>query len=185
MNVLRLDFVYRRATDSRIGLSVLAAGAVLLALAATYLHAQRVRADALAPQERRIEQALQERRAIDAVENVTPLNAEASEAARRQQLSVQPGIVAIESNWRPDIAVLHVDLATQQRRIRLEVEARNVNDLLSFVDDLEQSPRIERASLNSNGVREEDPNRPVIASIDAVWREVPVVGASAAEVRHE
>lgn len=185
MNVLRLDFARRRATDSRIGLSVLGAGAMLLALAATYLHAQRVRADALAPQERGVEQALQERRAIDAMAQAAPLNAEASEAARLQQLSVQPGIVAIESNWRPDIAVLHVDLATQQRRIRLEVEARTVNDLLSFVDALEQSPRIEKASLNSHGVREEDPNRPVIASIDAVWREVPLVGASAAEVRHE
>ena len=95
----------------------------------------------------------------------------AAEAVVRQ-LTVPWGklIGTLEAASTRDVVLLQLQPDADQRRLRLTAEARDRDSMFSYVKRLEGAPALAEVHLVSHQVQNEDPQRPIQFSLQAVLR---------------
>lgn len=93
-------------------------------------------------------------------------------ATQMQQLSLLPVLDAIERQWRPEVAVLRLDVSLEGQMLVLSVDGKRLNDALGFAERLERDPRIARMAVTSYLPRLGLPaaERPVTANLEGRWQ---------------
>ena len=76
---------------------------------------------------------------------------------------------AIEHAATEDIALLSLQPNISSRTLRLSGEAKSMSELLDFVEALERESVFENVHLLSYKVKQENPHRPIIFLLNAVW----------------
>lgn len=164
MSTGALDFA--KQPSARKGRLVLVVGLVLLVTAmANY----RYRATALQD----IEATLQASRQSAASNTEQAAEAEdvALASARRQlALNWEPLFSAIESAVTEDTALLSLDPDPARSAVRLSLEAKNNEAMLSYVDGLSQQPGMRNVVLASQETLIEHPQMPVRFTVEAAWQ---------------
>ncbi|MBE9610400.1 hypothetical protein [Chitinilyticum piscinae] len=171
MKPLYLDFHRSRQVVPWLGLLLIAAGVVALLSVMTQL-------DVVAQQRIQLQQdedniALQLRRTQTQQQNQqasSPQNMKQVELRTAQLYSPRPLLDDLGAHWASDVAFLRLDLDSTARNAKLELEARDLNQLLLFIDRLEATPGIDLVTLARSGAKPNDPFRPVQASLEVNWR---------------
>jgi Co/Zn/Cd efflux system component len=126
-------------------------------------------------------------RLADLREQAAALRADSARAARHLQRTAArvgdahkqaaPGVrwerlfQAMEASAGPDVALLAFDPAPQQRRLRLDGEARDLPALLDYLRRLGTAGPFVRVRLQSHQVVHDDPQHPVRFTVVADWGE--------------
>lgn len=164
MSTGALDFAKHPST--RKGRLVLVAGlALLVAAMANY----RYRSVALQDMEATLQASKQ------SVASNTEQTAEAEDvalASARRQLALnwEPLFSAIESAVTEDTALLSLDPDPARSTVRLSLEAKDNDAMLSYVDGLSRQPGMRNVVLASQETLIEHPQMPVRFTVEAAWQ---------------
>lgn len=95
----------------------------------------------------------------------------AAEAVVRRLTVPWAGLVgALEKASSRDVALLQLQPDADQRRLRLTAEARNREAMFAYLRRLEAAPALAEVHLISHQVQQEDPQRPIQFSLQALLR---------------
>lgn len=95
----------------------------------------------------------------------------AAEAVVRQLTVPWAALVgALEQASMRDVALLQLQPDADQRRLRLLAEARDREAMFSYLRRLEAAPALAEVHLVSHQVQNEDPQRPIQFSVQALLR---------------
>lgn len=169
MKTAAIDFRQGNRPPPGPGLMAIGLGIAMLVGALQYLavlqeqgHALDARDDAIAAQER-------QRQAISkAHKNLE--NPRAQELMALQRYATEPARHLIERGWRPNIALLSVEVATATREINLVFETRSAQEALSFADWLESQPNTERMTVKRQVEKPGPPIKSVETALQVIWR---------------
>jgi hypothetical protein len=106
-----------------------------------------------------------------AAQQASPVSEKVGKIVLSQTFSPEAGIAVLEEVWLPEIALTRLEVANLERDIKLELEAKTLNDVLLFVDRLNQHPAVKQVSLARNSSKVGDPFKPAVASIEIFWRD--------------
>ncbi|QLI82567.1 hypothetical protein HZU75_14095 [Chitinibacter fontanus] len=172
MKTLQLDFNRRPSVVPWIGLLLTVLGIVAVLWVMTQLDVAKenkaqieIREDEIAL---RIKQLEAKRLAA---QKASPVSDKVAKVARAQTFSAEAGLAVLEEVWRPEIAFTHMEVANLERDIKLELEAKSLNDVLLLVDRLTQHPSVKQVSLARNSTKVGDPFKPAVAAIEIYWRD--------------
>ena len=101
-------------------------------------------------------------------ENLQAVNA----IIRQLNLPWDALLEVLETTMPRRVAVLEVNPDAKSRRLRLVAEARNVKDMLAYVQHLRAHDLFESVVLTSHLVNEQDRNRPLHFELVAVWKDL-------------
>lgn len=189
MKPLYLDFHRPRHVVPWLGLALIASGVIALLGVMTQLDViaqQRVQLqqdeDDLAIRIRRSQAQEQSQQAS------SPITGKQIELRTAQLFSPLPLLEDLSAHWASDVAFTRLDLDTTARNAKLDLEARDLNQLLLFIDRLESDPAIDLVTLARSGAKPNDPYKPTVAAIEINWRKAsefanihnPFTGVSAA-----
>lgn len=171
---LLLDFAQPQRRSMAPGFAAIAIGMVLLSLASWQSDRFQSRVGELEAElsalgfdrgaERR--QAAQTRlRGADLDERVQKAN----RVIRQLSTPWEDVFGSIEAANNDDIALLSLDSDPASALVRANVEARNTQGMLAYLDRLRVDGRLAPAILQSHQIMTEDPNRPVRFSFTASW----------------
>jgi hypothetical protein len=73
---------------------------------------------------------------------------------------------ALEQHAHSEVAIVSIEPDTGKGRVRIEAEAKRLEDLLGYARQLRQSPQFQQIDLVKHEVNERDPGRPFRMSID-------------------
>ncbi|UJP04490.1 MAG: PilN domain-containing protein [Nitrosomonas sp.] len=76
---------------------------------------------------------------------------------------------SIEQAATENIALLSLQPNVSSRTLRLSGEAKNMTELLDFVEALEREPVFENVHLLNYKVKQDNPRRPIIFLLNAAW----------------
>lgn len=76
---------------------------------------------------------------------------------------------SIEMAATEDIALLSLQPNVINRTLRLSGEAKSMAELLDFVEALERESALENVHLLNYKIKQDDPHRPIIFLLNAVW----------------
>ena len=95
----------------------------------------------------------------------------AAEAVVRQLTVPWAGLIgALEKASARDVALLQLQPEAGERRLRLTAEARNREAMFAYLRRLEAAPALAEVHLLSHQVQQEDPQRPIQFSLQALLR---------------
>lgn len=169
-----LDFARPQARPTGPGVTALAAGAVLLALALMQSDLQRERIAALDAElralgvDRQAERDLERRRKAPTAD----LDERVRKANRVIRLLNPPWedvFLTLESENGKDIALLSLEPDPASAQVRVGAEARDTAAMLEYLERLRLGGRLSPAVLQSHQVVAEDPNRPLRFGFTASW----------------
>ncbi|WP_410497819.1 hypothetical protein [Chitinibacter sp. S2-10] len=172
MKTMQLDFNRRPSVTPWLGLLLTVIGAVAVLWVMTQMDVAKenasqieIREDQLALKLRQLEaQKLAEQQA-------SPVSEKVSKIVQAQTFSTEPGLAILEEVWQAEIALLRMEIMNQERDIKLELEAKTLNDVLLLVDRLTAHPAVKQVSLARNSIKLGDPFRPAVASIEIYWND--------------
>lgn len=189
MKPLYLDFHRPRYVIPWLGLLLIAAGVIALLSVMTQL-------DVIAQQRVQLQQdeddlAIRIRRGQAQEQNQqasSPAMTKQTELRTAQLYSPLPLLHDLGTHWASDVAFTRLDLDTTGQNVKLDLETRNLNQLLLFIDRLEADPAIDLVTLARSGAKPNDPFKPTVAAIEIGWRKAsefanvhnPFANASAA-----
>ncbi|UXY16811.1 hypothetical protein N8I74_07270 [Chitiniphilus purpureus] len=172
MKALQLDFQKAPRTTPWLGLLLTALGVLALVWVIAEQDAARYRAEELSTRE---EQYALRKRNLEAAQLAAqkqqPANEKVAAILRAQRSQMLPALSVLEQTWQPDVAYTRIDVSVPDRSIKMELEARTLDAVLTLVDTLSAKPAIEKVTLARQGVKLADPYRPVQAAIEVRWRE--------------
>ena len=76
---------------------------------------------------------------------------------------------SVEHAATEDIALLSLQPNVSSRALRISGEAKNMSELLDFVEALEREPIFENVHLLNYKIKQDNPHRPIIFLLTAVW----------------
>lgn len=76
---------------------------------------------------------------------------------------------SIESASTEHIALLSLQPNVGNRMLRISGEARNMSELLDFVEALEREPVFENVHLLNYKIKQDNPHRPILFLLTATW----------------
>lgn len=79
---------------------------------------------------------------------------------------------SIESAATEEIALLSLQPNVSNRTLRISGEAKDMSELLDFVEALEREKIFENVHLLNYKVKQENPHRPIVFLLTAAWVEV-------------
>ncbi|RRS02410.1 hypothetical protein EIP75_20910 [Aquabacterium soli] len=75
----------------------------------------------------------------------------------------------LEAASVPEVALLSIEPQAQEARLRLVAEARTLDSLLHYMDQLDRMPAVARVALVKHDTNERDEQRPVRLTADVYW----------------
>lgn len=79
---------------------------------------------------------------------------------------------SIESAATEEIALLSLQPSVSNRTLRISGEAKDMSELLDFVEALEREKIFENVHLLNYKVKQENPHRPIVFLLTAAWVEI-------------
>lgn len=175
MRPLALDFVDTRPPHAPIGWTLLLAG-VLTAAGLLYEHSA-LRA-ALETREDRIATLEKNRaRTQKNVRAAPPDAAQQSEIRRANSVIDELNLPwaalfgAVESASDGAIALLSIQPDAQKQLVRITGEAKTLDDVLAYIERLQEDTQLTNASLLSHEIRQQDAEKPIRFTLTANWME--------------
>ncbi|WP_051304551.1 hypothetical protein [Chitinilyticum litopenaei] len=180
MKPLFLDFHRSRQVVPWLGLLLIAAGTVAILSVMTQLDVVDQQRIQLLQDEEDLELKLRRGQAQQQSEEASsPATRKQIDARLAQLLSPQPLLATVETHWSADVALLKLDLDTTAKDVKLDLEARNLNDLLLFIDRLEADPGVDLVTLARSAAKLGDPHRAITAAVEISWRKASAAAAAA------
>lgn len=165
MATLDFDFQPRSTRPPALGVIVLLAGMVALAVTLFYVQQTNAAHEARASEVAALERA-QQKSAPRRVKpsRTAPVNiAELARTRVRSNLdySWQPAFAALENSRSPKIALVSLEASQTKRQMRLVAESRRLMDAVAFANQLDLQPGVARTALMQHEVQEKNAQRPV------------------------
>ncbi len=174
---LRLDLAQRRHRSPPAGRWLLLAGVAALAAAVVWVDAAaRHVASAQAELDQQLEWSGRSRRAAPSKPaDPRALRAERAANAMQADLSLpwERMLGALESVQRDDVALLVVEPNAAERRVRLQLEAREVAAMLAYLDALQADGRLTDVMLQNQQWGGKDSQTAVRFQVSATWGKRP------------
>ncbi|WP_373974930.1 hypothetical protein NT239_15050 [Chitinibacter sp. SCUT-21] len=172
MKALQLDFNRRPSVVPWIGLLLTVLGIVAVLWVMTQLDVAKENKAQIEIREDEIALRLKQQEAKRlAAQKASPVSDKVAKVAKAQTFSAETGIALLEEVWRPEIALTRMDVVNLDRDIKLEIEAKTLNDVLLLVDRLTQHPQVKQVSLARNSTKVGDPYKPAVAAIEIFWKD--------------
>lgn len=123
----------------------------------------------------RLQQAIDQTAHRAPVVRVVPPNETAARAARdgvdeRLAASWQTPLHALEAVRSSKVALISLDANQSNRQLRLVAEARQLADVVAYVEALQQQSAIKRAVLTQHEFRSDTAEQPVRFHVAVEWR---------------
>lgn len=77
---------------------------------------------------------------------------------------------AIQHSTPSGVALLSLEPDARKRTIRITAEARGSDEMIAYIEEMQQQELFSAVSLIRHEINEPDPNHPVRFQIDAQWR---------------
>lgn len=175
MRALALDFVDTRPPHAPIGWMLLLMGALT---AAAVLYEYSALKAALATREDRIAVLEKNRsRTQQSARAVPPDAAQQSEIRRANNVIDELNLPwaalfeAVESASNGAIALLSIQPDAQKQSVRITGEAKTLDDVLAYIERLQEDTQLTNASLLSHEIRQQDAEKPIRFTLTANWME--------------
>lgn len=173
MHALALDF--RRAPYSRwIGLAVLAGA--FLAAAGLALEHRRIQLETGALETQLRALGPRQRRPVHLPVAAADGQQLALELRQAREVALQLGMPwdelfrNVEAADAPTVALLGVESTADRQRIQISAEAKNLDAMLGYLQDLERRAFFANVFLNSHQIQQQDPQHPVRFMLSATWQ---------------
>ncbi|SAK47296.1 hypothetical protein [Caballeronia ptereochthonis] len=88
----------------------------------------------------------------------------------QQRFATEPARDLIEGGWKPDIALLSVDIVTASRQITLVFETRSVQEAISYADWFQAQPETESVAIKRQVTKPPPPVPSVETTLQVIWR---------------
>ncbi len=98
---------------------------------------------------------------------------QANEVLRKLTVPWEDLFQAVESPEEEDVTLLALAPDTEKRMVKISGEAKNFLAMLHYITQLEGRPEFGPVYLQSHQIQQQDPEKPVRFSLQAVWREKP------------
>jgi hypothetical protein len=174
MRAPRFDLHLANRPPQTVSMASLLLSVTALVAAIQYLDALRDRGAALDAQETAISHSEHTRRSIGNAHR-SAADPQARELMARQRYAMEPARDLMERGWRPGIAFLLLDLATDTRQIDMVFESRSAQEALAYVDWLERQAGAERVLVKRQTAKPGSTGSPVETRVQVIWR--PLAGA--------
>lgn len=165
MATLDFDFQVRSTRPSALGVVVLLAGMIALAVTLFYVQQTHAAHDARATEVAALERTQQKRAPVRAkTSRSAPVDIAGLARARvRSNLdySWQPTFAALENTRSPKIALVSLEASQAKKQMRLVAESRRLMDAVAFANQLDLQPGVARTALMQHEVQEKNAQRPV------------------------
>lgn len=178
MRPLDLDYLPRPAWASRAGLAILLlALCVAAGMPALYVH-HADQKQALQVRHRQLERSQQYLAGHTALSGAAMQEAQ-SEIKRANEVILQldlpwgPLFEAVEGSGHETVALLGIQPDAQKRTVSLAAEAKDMPSAVAYVKRLGREPVLSGAHIVNHQVQDQDPDKPLRFSVQAVWREKP------------
>ena len=79
---------------------------------------------------------------------------------------------SIEQAATEEIALLSLQPTVSSRTLRISGEAKNMSELLDFVEALERELTFENVHLLNYKIKQDNPHRPIVFLLTAAWIQV-------------
>jgi hypothetical protein len=176
MRPLDLDYIPRPAWANRAGLAILLVAVLAAAgMPALYVyHADQK--DALQARHKKLERSQQSLAGHSALSGAAMQEAQ-SEIRRANEVILQldlpwgPLFEAVEGSSHETVALLGIQPDAQKRTVSLAAEARDMPSAVAYVKRLGREPILSETHIINHQVQDQDPDKPLRFSVQAVWRE--------------
>jgi hypothetical protein len=171
MKALQLDFNQKPSVTPWLGLLLTALGIVAVLWVMTQMDMAKEQKNQLGLREDEISLRLKQREnKITAERNASPVSAKVEKIRRDQMLSNDIAFDILERVWEQQIAFTRLEIATVERDIKMDLEAKTLNDVLLLVDRLVSQEDVKQVSLARNSIKIGDPQLPAVAAMEIFWR---------------
>ena len=111
---------------------------------------------------------------------VRPVAQRAAPVSEQQATAVNAAVMQLNLPWRalhdavrratpPTVALLALEPDARKRVLRITAEARSSDDMIAYVEKLQEQDGFGAVSLVRHEIGEQDPNRPIRFQVDAGW----------------
>ncbi|SFU62305.1 hypothetical protein SAMN05216350_103195 [Polaromonas sp. YR568] len=176
MRALDLDYIPRPVAAKRAGLAILLlAVLVAAAMPALYVHYADQK-QALQARHRQLERSQQYQAGHTTLSGAALQEAQ-SEIKRANEVILQldlpwgPLFEAVEGSSHETVALLAIQPDAQKRMVSLAAEAKDMPSAVAYVKRLGREPILSDTHIINHQVQEQDPDKPLRFSVQAVWRE--------------
>ena len=179
MRLLELDYVVRPAWANPKGLLMLAVSAALAIWSYTYYFDYAEKNEVLHSQLTRLERT-ETRLAGHAKLDDTQMQQLQSETKRANEVVDQLALPwsqlfkTVEAASYEKVALLGIQPDAQKRVVTIEAEGRDMPSAVEYANRLGRDGSLSGIYIINHQVQEEDPDRPIRFSVQAVWRERPL-----------
>ena len=176
MRPLDLDYIPRPAWTNRVGLAVLLL-ALLVAGGMPVLYVYHAdEKQALQARHKQLERSRQYLAGHTALSGAAMQEAQ-SEIKRANEVIVQldlpwgPLFEALEGSSHETVALLGIQPDAQKRALTLAAEAKDMPSAVAYVKRLGRETILSETHIINHQVQDQDPDKPLRFSVQAVWRE--------------
>lgn len=170
MKTLQLDFNKQNSVVPWIGLVLTVLGIVAVLWVMTQIDVAKEQKNQLELREDEISLRIKQRETKATVErNASPVSTKVEKIRRDQMLSNDIAFELLERVWEQQIAFTRLQIATVERDIKMDLEAKTLNDVLLLVDRLQSQDEVKQVSLARNSVKIGDPQLPAVAAMEIFW----------------
>jgi hypothetical protein len=170
MKTLQLDFNKQTSVIPWLGLLLTALGIVAVLWVMTQMDVAKEQKNQLELREDEITLRIKQRESKATAErNASPVSAKVEKIRRDQMLSNDVAFDILERVWEQQIAFTRLEVATVERDIKIDLEAKTLNDVLLLVDRLQSQAEVKQISLARNSIKIGDPQLPAVAAMEIFW----------------
>lgn len=170
MKALQLDFNRKPSVIPWLGLLLTALGIVAVLWVMTQMDVAKEQKNQLELREDEITLRIKQSESKATAErNASPVSAKVEKVRRDQMLSNDIAFDLLERVWEQQIAFTRLEIATVERDIKIDLEAKTLNDVLLLVDRLQSQTEIKQVSLARNSIKIGDPQLPAVAAMEIFW----------------
>lgn len=170
MKILQLDFNRKASVIPWLGLLLTALGVITVLWVMAQIDLAKEHKNQIELREDEIALRLKQRESKVAAElNASPVSAKVEKIRRDQMLNNDIAFNILEQAWGQKIAFTRLEIATVERDIKIDLEAKALNDVLLLVDRLQAQSQVKQVSLARNSIKIGDPQLPAVAAMEVFW----------------
>ncbi len=178
MSRLKLKFPYREQSIPQVDITILLAGLlVLLVVLLQYRHiteevnhwSSRVERLEKLQQQKNAPRTRSTSRIREFGQEIRKEVAQANAVLDQINLPWEALFDSLEHAATEEIALLSLQPNVSSRTLRISGEARNMSELLDFVESLEREPVFENVHLINYRIKQDNPHRPITFLLTAAW----------------
>jgi hypothetical protein len=176
MRPLDLDYIARPAWANRAGLSILLVALLAAACMPPLYVYYADKKEALQARHKQLERSGQSLGGHSALSGAALQEAQ-SEIRRANEVIVQLDLPwgalfeAVEGSSHESVALLGIQPDAQKRTVSLAAEARDMPSAVAYVKRLGREATLSETHIVNHQVQDQDPDKPLRFSVQAVWRE--------------